>query len=43
MKLSKRGKITILAIVAMVALISVLGLLETIQPTVEIICVGGLF
>ena len=41
MKLSNRGKLTILAIVVGIVLIGVLGLLETIQPTVELTCTGG--
>ncbi len=40
-KLSNRGKLTILAIVVGIALIGVLGVLEAVQPTVELTCTGG--
>lgn len=41
MKLSKRGKATLLLIVVGVALVATLGILEAIQPTVELTCTGG--
>lgn len=41
MKLSNRGKATILLIVVGVVLVGLLGVLEVMQPTVELTCTGG--
>jgi hypothetical protein len=41
MKLSNRGKLTVLLIVGVVVLVGLLGVLETVQPTVDLICTGG--